>query len=110
MRQLFQNLMENAVKFRGPDPPQIHVGAERRDDGWRLAVRDNGIGLPPEYRERIFGVFQRLHGPGEYPGTGIGLAICEKIVTRHGGRIWAESEPGKGAAFYFTLPDRGGER
>jgi PAS domain S-box-containing protein len=110
MRQLFQNLMGNAIKFRGPEPPQIHVGAERRGGEWRLAVRDNGIGIAPEFRDRIFGVFQRLHSRGEYPGTGIGLAICEKIVTRHGGRIWVEAEPGRGATFYFTLPARGEER
>lgn len=110
MRQLFQNLLGNAVKFRGAEPPAVHVGAERRDGEWRIAVRDNGIGLAPQFRERIFGVFQRLHGPGEYPGTGIGLAICERIVTRHGGRIWAESEPGRGATFYFTLPEPGDER
>ncbi len=110
MRQLFQNLLGNAVKFRGAEPPQIHVGTERRDGQWLVSVRDNGIGISPEYRERIFGVFQRLHDRGEYPGTGIGLAICEKIVARHGGRIWVESEPGRGATFYFTLPDRGDER
>jgi PAS domain S-box-containing protein len=110
MRQLFENLLSNAVKFRGAEPPAIRVGAERRDGEWRLFVRDNGIGLPPEFRERIFGVFQRLHGPGQYPGTGIGLAVCKKILSRHGGRIWAESEPGRGATFYFTLPAREDER
>ncbi|MGA2516719.1 MAG: PAS domain S-box protein [Thermodesulfobacteriota bacterium] len=102
--ELFQNLIGNAIKFRGSEPPRIHVSAGRNGKGWIFSVRDNGIGIAPEYSKRIFIIFQRLHSREKYAGTGIGLAICQKIVERHGGRIWVESEAGKGATFYFTLP------
>ncbi len=103
LAQVFQNLIGNAIKFRGAEPPKIHVGAETRDAVWVFTVKDNGIGLDTQYAERIFMMFQRLHNKAEYPGTGIGLAIVKKIVERHGGRIWVESEPGNGATFGFTL-------
>jgi PAS domain S-box-containing protein len=103
LTQLLQNLVSNAVKFCN-QPPRIHIWAEERQDAWRFGVRDNGIGIDPSQSERIFEVFQRLHTLGEYPGTGMGLAICKKIVERHGGRIWVESQPGQGSTFYFTLP------
>jgi PAS domain S-box-containing protein len=107
LAQLLQNLVGNALKFRGEAAPRVHVWAEREEGGgaWRFGVRDNGPGIAPEHRERIFGLFQRLHGRGEYPGTGLGLAICRKVVERHGGRLWVESAPGQGATFHFTLPD-----
>ena len=103
--QLFQNLLGNALKYRGERPPRIHIGVERQGERWQFAVRDNGIGLDPAYAERIFLVFQRLHTRDEYPGTGIGLAICQKIVERHGGQLVVESQAGQGATFSFTLPE-----
>jgi PAS domain S-box-containing protein len=103
MHQLLQNLIANAIKFRGPRSPVVEIGAEEDEGNWRFFVRDNGIGIAPEYRDQIFKIFQRLHNRSEYPGTGIGLAICRKIVERHGGKIWVESEVGKGSTFYFTL-------
>jgi light-regulated signal transduction histidine kinase (bacteriophytochrome) len=104
--QVFQNLVENAIKFRSADPLRIHVGARRERGGWLFRVTDNGIGMEREHGERIFVIFKRLHSREKCPGTGIGLALCKKIVERHGGRIWVESEPGRGSTFYFTLPDR----
>ncbi len=102
--QLFQNLIANAIKFRGALAPQIHVCAERETARWVFSVRDNGIGIDPEFADRIFTIFQRLHTRQDYPGTGIGLAICKRIVERHGGSIWVKSAPGEGSTFYFTLP------
>lgn len=102
--QVFQNLIGNAIKFRKEEPPEVEIGARPEPPGWLVWVRDNGIGFPQENAESIFQVFHRLHGRGQYSGTGIGLAICRRAVESHGGRIWAESEPGKGSTFYFTLP------
>ena len=102
--QLFQNLLANAIKFQRGQPPFVHVSARREGDRWRFAVKDNGIGIEPQYAERVFIIFQRLHTREEYPGTGIGLAVCQRIVDRHGGKIWFESPPGKGTTFFFTLP------
>jgi PAS domain S-box-containing protein len=104
LAQVFQNLIGNALKFRSQDAPRIHVAALERQDEWEIAVRDNGIGIEPQYFERIFMLFQRLHNKGEYPGTGIGLAIVKKVIERHGGRVHVESNPGEGSAFIFTLP------
>ncbi len=104
LKSLFQNLIGNAIKFRSKEKPRIHISAERKGSEWVFSVKDNGIGFDSEFAGRIFVVFQRLHLRSEYTGTGIGLAICKKIVERHGGRIWAESKPGKGSTFYFTLP------
>jgi PAS domain S-box-containing protein len=104
LRLVLQNLIGNALKFRAAPPPRIHVSARRNGTHWQFSVRDNGIGLDPRQTAQIFHVFQRLHTRQEYAGTGIGLAICKKIVERHGGRIWVDSTPGSGATFYFTIP------
>ncbi|HOO56755.1 MAG TPA: PAS domain S-box protein [bacterium] len=106
--QVFQNLVGNAIKFKGDEPPRIHVSAELKDGRWEFSVSDNGIGIESEYKDRIFVIFQRLHAKSAYSGTGIGLALCKRIVERHGGKIWFESEPGKGSVFNFTLPAKGG--
>ena len=104
LTQVFQNLIGNAIKFRGPETPRVDLGARRQDQEWVFWVRDNGIGIDPKHFDRLFVIFQRLHTRQEYPGTGIGLAICKKIIERHGGRIWVESAPGAGATLSFTLP------
>jgi light-regulated signal transduction histidine kinase (bacteriophytochrome) len=106
--QVFQNLVGNSIKFRSGQPPRIHVGVARGPSEWVFSVKDNGIGIDPQYADRVFEIFERLHTRREYPGTGIGLAIAKKIVQRHGGRIWVESMPHQGATFFFTLPLSGG--
>ena len=105
--QLFLNLIGNAIKFHSSQPPKIHVGAKRLEDEWLFSIKDNGIGIDPQFGDRIFIIFQRLHTRDEYSGTGMGLAICKKIIECHGGRIWVESQDGQGATFYFTIPIRG---
>ncbi|QLG50402.1 PAS domain-containing protein [Natrinema halophilum] len=107
LRQIFQNLLDNAIEYSGDEPPRIHVTADRDGEHWQLSVRDEGVGIEPENQDRIFEIFQRLHTRDEHPGTGIGLALCEQIVERHGGEMWVESEPGDGATFAFTLQAAG---
>ncbi len=104
VQQLFQNLIGNSLKYRREEALKIHVSAREEKGMWILGVADNGIGIDPQYGQQIFGLFKRLHGGGKYAGSGIGLAICHKIVERYGGRIWVESELGKGSTFFFTLP------
>ena len=100
---LFQNLVGNALKYCGGNVPEVWIGAERADRFWKFSVKDNGIGIEPQYVKQIVGIFKRLHG-AEYEGTGIGLAVCQRIVERTGGRIWLDSTPGAGSTFFFTLP------
>jgi two-component system sensor histidine kinase/response regulator len=109
LEHLFQNLIGNAIKYRRDgEPPRIHITVERAGEDWRFAIGDNGIGVASAFQDRIFGIFKRLHSDSKYSGTGVGLAICKRIVERHGGRIWVESEgDGKGATFYFTVPMKG---
>ena len=105
LQQIFQNLIGNAIKYRRSGvAPFVHIGARRQNGEWRFSVSDNGIGIEPEYKQRIFGLFKRLHPGTEYSGTGIGLSLCQRIVGRYGGRIWVESEPGNGSTFFFALP------
>ena len=106
LTQLFQNLVGNAIKFRGTEPPVVHVSSESTGDASQICIQDNGVGIEPRFAECIFQAFQRLHSQSAYPGTGIGLALCQKIVERHGGRIWVEPNQGKGSKFWFTLPVR----
>jgi light-regulated signal transduction histidine kinase (bacteriophytochrome) len=107
LSQIMQNLIGNAIKFRRDGGVTVHIGAARTATGWNISVRDNGIGVAPEHSERIFVIFQRLHTKTQYPGTGIGLAICKKIAERHGGRIWLEPTPGGGSTFIFSIADGG---
>jgi light-regulated signal transduction histidine kinase (bacteriophytochrome) len=104
LTHVLQNLISNALKYRGDKPPRIAIDVVRAGSFWRFSVKDNGIGIPEEFRTQIFGIFKRLHDRKTYPGTGIGLAICQKIVERHGGRIWVESAPDRGSEFFFTWP------
>ncbi len=112
LAQVFQNLIGNAIKFRGTEPPVIQIGAEKKGAEWVFSVSDNGIGIAPEYAQDIFVIFKRLHTRQEYPGNGIGLAICRKIVEQQGGKIWVASQEGRGSTFKFSLPasETGGEK
>jgi light-regulated signal transduction histidine kinase (bacteriophytochrome) len=113
--QVFQNIIANAIKFRAKEKPRISISARRLErepgpdghDVWQFSICDNGIGIAPEHFDKIFGIFQRLHTRAEYPGTGIGLAFCRKVVQHHGGRIWVDSLPGRGSTFHFTLHEGG---
>ena len=109
MEQLLHNLVSNALKFSGNKPARIHLASKERDSDWQISVRDEGIGIDANAFDRIFVMFQRLHTEREISGTGIGLAICKRIIDRHGGRIWVESQPQQGATFFFTIPKRGDE-
>jgi light-regulated signal transduction histidine kinase (bacteriophytochrome) len=104
MTQVFQNLIANAIKYQGENKPAIDISAEKKENMWLIAVKDNGIGIEQWFSERIFIVFQKLHDHRKYPGSGIGLALCKRVIEKHGGKIWFESEVGKGTTFYFTLP------
>ena len=104
MTQLFQNLIGNAIKYRSSEPPQIHISATNEDNNWLFSIKDNGLGIDPKYTDNVFKIFRRLHSNSEYEGTGVGLAITKRIIERHNGQIWVESEPGNGSTFYFTLP------
>lgn len=106
LEQVFQNLIGNAIRYRREDPPIIRVAAVRDGPDWRFSVQDNGIGIAPRYKEQVFELFKRLHSVAEYPGTGMGLAISQRIIERAGGRIWVDSEPGRGSTFCFTIPFR----
>jgi light-regulated signal transduction histidine kinase (bacteriophytochrome) len=106
MMHVFQNLIANGIKFNDKDSPKISILAEQDEDGWIFSVSDNGIGIAPKYQAQIFEIFKRLHDKDEYPGTGIGLAICQKIIERHGGKIWIESKQGEGSIFYFNIPNQ----
>ncbi len=103
--QLIQNLIGNGLTYRSDKSPRIHISAERSGKQWIFSVRDNGIGIDPKHYEQIFEIFKRLHSQQEHPGTGIGLAVSRRVVNRHGGRIWVESEPGHGSIFHFTIPE-----
>ena len=102
--QILQNLLGNAIKYRSKEPPRVHISATLRGTNWEISVKDNGIGVPQQYAKQIFRVFKRLHSSDEYEGTGIGLAICQRIIERHGGQIWVDSPNEQGAVFHFTLP------
>jgi light-regulated signal transduction histidine kinase (bacteriophytochrome) len=106
-QQILQNLIGNGIKYRSDAPPRIHVSAREQDGAWLFSVQDNGMGIDPEYHEQVFGLFKRLHADAKYSGTGIGLAICKKLVERYGGRIWLQSEGGRGTTFFFTIPQGG---